>query len=154
VVLAAEYVDREGIDDESLIEVWCVFDADNRDRSASNCQRLSEAFCEAKAKNCHCAFSNPKFELWYLLHYENCRDYVTGQEVDKRLKKHLKNYSKSQRGLYELLESKQGSALKRAKAMRTLVHDSESIIIPSNPSTDVDKLIEFLLSQQHDSSQN
>ena len=40
------------------------------------------------------ALSNPKFEYWLLLHFENANGVATADECDRRLRKHLPGYDK------------------------------------------------------------
>jgi len=44
--------------------------------------------------------SVPSFELWLLLHFEDYFAPIHRHDVVKKLKKHIKNYEKGQKGLY------------------------------------------------------
>lgn len=68
-------------------EVWCVFDVDSFD--------LTDAARTARAAGVRLAVSNPCFELWLLLHHEDCRAHLTGYpQVAQRLRRHLPEYDK------------------------------------------------------------
>jgi hypothetical protein len=45
-------------------------------------------------KRHHFAISNPKFEYWLLLHFEEGNDIANADEVDTRLRRHLPHFNK------------------------------------------------------------
>jgi hypothetical protein len=72
-------------------EAWLVIDKD---------QWLDEhiqELCEwSKEKdNYHFALSNPCFEYWLLLHFENPSGYITKKTCNRRLKRYLPDYDKN-----------------------------------------------------------
>ena len=70
--------------------------------------------------------NNPCLEFWLLLHYEATSKYFNnGEEVEKQLKKHLKDYEKSLKyytkqgnDIYPRLKPHLSSALKNAKTLK------------------------------------
>ncbi len=80
--------------------------------------------------------SNPCIELWYLLHLEECHTELTQNDCIKKLKRHLKHYTKGNLALNEKLQlsQKTSEATARAKALRSY----------NNPSTTIYKMIELL----------
>ena len=80
--------------------------------------------------------SNPCFELWYLLHYQNQQAELSSKECENSLSIHVKNYKKGyiHDKLKLQLSNKKEEAVERAKRLKTY----------SNPSTDVFKIIEDL----------
>ena len=71
-------------------EAWVVIDKDSWTE-----EQLDELFAWSKsAENFGMALSNPKFELWLLLHLEEVRENLTAEECQRRLKRHLPNYEK------------------------------------------------------------
>lgn len=52
-------------------KLWCVFDCDNNKDS-----ELQNAVNFADKNGYKIAFSNPAFEYWYLLHFENHNRYI------------------------------------------------------------------------------
>lgn len=72
-------------------EAWLVVDRDEWDEQALN---KLHAWAQEK-DNYHMALSNPKFEYWLLLHFEDGTGVATAQECDRRLKEKLRNYDKS-----------------------------------------------------------
>ncbi|MFB9923563.1 RloB family protein [Amycolatopsis halotolerans] len=68
-------------------EVWCVVDVDHFP--------LPGAVASAKKLGVKLAVSNPCFEYWLLLHFEDCQTPMTRyQEVERKLKKHVPTYRK------------------------------------------------------------
>ena len=87
-------------------------------------------------KNTYLLYSNPCFELWYLLHCQEQKALLTSKECISKLKIHIKNYKK---GVFDdKLKSKiierKSKSISRAKALPEFC----------NPSTNVYKLIEEL----------
>ena len=76
---------------KSSDEAWLVVDRDEWDEQALN---KLHAWAQEK-DNYHMALSNPKFEYWLLLHFEDGTGVATAQECDRRLKEKLRNYDKS-----------------------------------------------------------
>jgi RloB-like protein len=85
IAYAADFVARAS---EDFDEVWCVYDVDDFD--------VVPAAREAARLRFQLAVSDPCFELWLLLHHEDCAAYLGGyREVEQRLRKHLPRYDKS-----------------------------------------------------------
>ncbi|HTF07791.1 MAG TPA: RloB family protein, partial [Asanoa sp.] len=51
-------------------QIWCVVDVDEFD--------IDAAVVEARRAGVHLAISNPCFELWLLLHHDDCRGALRG----------------------------------------------------------------------------
>jgi hypothetical protein len=87
VELAMSVRDR---DNDSFDEVWCVCDVDDFD--------LTAAVGLAARNDVRLAVSNPCFEVWLLLHFEECMAAMTGYEqLRRRLAKHIPDYDKDPR---------------------------------------------------------
>jgi hypothetical protein len=95
-------------------------------------------FCEGetKIKNATLIASNPCFELWYLLHYQNQQAELLSKECENSLSTHVKNYKKGNVDdkLKMQLSVKKEEAIERARKLKSY----------SNPSTDVFRLMEDL----------
>lgn len=124
-------------------QIWCVFDCDDN----SN-EELLKAEQLAQSYQYHIAFSNPAFELWFLLHFTDQRGFL--ENCDAVIKKlnsgnFIKDYDKSQ-DYFSLLQPRQRDAIQRAKTLierhtsdgRRLLHRD------SNPCTSVVQLVEVL----------
>lgn len=72
-------------------EAWVVVDKDNWDESALN------MLCQWSKKKPNYGFvlSNPKFEYWLLLHFEDGTKATSSSMCTNRLKRYLSNYDKS-----------------------------------------------------------
>jgi hypothetical protein len=72
---------------EEVDELWCVFDVDHYE--------IDGAVRLAAEQNVELAISTPCFELWLLLHLEDCATHLADYKaVARRLKKHLPKYDK------------------------------------------------------------
>lgn len=75
--------------DENLLwdEVWGVFDVDDH-------PGLAEAVSMAEQHGVLVAVSNPCFELWALLHFQDQRAHIERGKLRTALQKHLRGYDK------------------------------------------------------------
>ena len=127
--------------------IWRVFDRDeNSDGS------LQKAKQTAMREGYRLAYSNPSFELWFLLHFVNQKAEIADcQSVIRMLKQtgRLERYEKSQ-DVYDQLKPLQESAIRYAKErVRTLKEEKLEIICrQSNPVTTVADLVEYLNSRR------
>jgi hypothetical protein len=117
-------------------QVWCVYDVDDH-------KRLPDARQQARAHGIHLAISNPCFELWALLHFQNQNSYVERDKLRARLQRHLPEYDKKLPcdQLLPLLEE----AIRRCRHLddRHQKNGTEG----ANPSTGVYLLMEEVRSQ-------
>ena len=118
-------------------EIWVVFDVDTH-------PFLAEARQQAKDNLIRVAISNPCFELWALLHFQDQSAYIKCAEVRDLCKKHMNRYDKelpcSQ--LLPLYEE----ALRRAQALQK-AHEANGTV-GANPSTGVFDLVRSMLAQR------
>lgn len=68
-------------------EIWCVYDVDDH-------AKLLDALQQARAHGIDLAVSNPCFELWALLHFQDQTAHLDRREARSRLKGHLPDYEK------------------------------------------------------------
>jgi hypothetical protein len=111
----------KGILPKSFEKVYAVFDRDDhihyndaltlaqslQGKNLRNDQRLAIEF---KA-----IVSVPSFELWLLLHYENCVAPIHRDDVIDHLKNYIPNYEKGKEGLYKLTKDYYDIAKPRAE---------------------------------------
>lgn len=113
-------------------EVWCVVDVDEFD--------IGSAVTEAGRRGIHLAVSNPCFELWLLLHHDNCTAYCNGYaDVAARLKQHLPGYTKTSLN-FSTYESGIEAAVRRAEKLDPTGQDHGK-----NPSSNVWVLVKKLM---------
>ena len=119
---------------------WAVFDGD--EHIENNRQNWLEALDMARRKSIGVAVSNPSFELWYLLHYQDQDARITRQNLLVRLKRHVPLYEKSLCVFPDPLHPLTQTAIERAKRLTMLRVDLEE---HSNPCTGVHLLVSDLL---------
>jgi len=119
--------------DEMFDEVWCVFDRDDH-------LNIPTAFDLARRSRLNLAFSNPSFELWFLLHFEEQTAYITRDQVITNLKRHIPRYTKSMEGVYGLVSGQLNTAILRCQNLRDM-HRRNGNLDTRNPSSRVDELV-------------
>ncbi|MDH2428590.1 RloB family protein [Sphaerisporangium sp. TRM90804] len=78
LILVKRAIER-GLDDE-VDECWCVFDVEWPQHHPN----LAEAVRLAKEHGIRLAISNPCFELWLILHFEEQTAFITTAEAERR----------------------------------------------------------------------
>lgn len=100
-------------------EVWCVFD---RETERDN-PDFHKAIQKALQYKFLLAVSNPTFEIWYLLHFqEKVGQFSNAEKVKSALRKHIPNYRESS-DVYKLLIGERDNAITRAERLATQVND-------------------------------
>ena len=113
--------------------VWCVFDVDEH-------PHLLDARQQARDNGIDLAVSNPCFELWALLHFQDQTAYLERGEARRRLKEHIPGYEKALP--FKRLHPAYAEAVRRAQNLahrREEAQDSDG-----NPSTGVYRLTEII----------
>lgn len=132
---AERAADQERDDNIRWDQVWGVFDVDAH-------PNLDEARRLAEAESINLAVSNPCFELWALLHFQEQRAHIERDRVRAALQRHLVGYDKELdfRKLHPLYEN----AVQRARDLeREADAHGET---GRNPTTQVYKLTDVILS--------
>ncbi len=116
--------------DDKYDEVWAVFDRDDH-------PMYKEAQQKAHNKNIRCADSDPSFELWLLLHFQDQTAPIDRKAARKELKQHLPEYDKHVN--FESLAAGLDKACLRAEHLcrRAKVNKTDG-----NPSTKVNLLVD------------
>lgn len=114
-------------------KVWGVVDVDEH-------PRLEEARQLAVKNDIDLAISNPCFELWALLHFQEQRAHIERDKAQAALRCHLPGYAK---GLdFPKLHPGYGDAVRRAQALDA---EAERQVAPGrNPTTGVYRLTESI----------
>jgi|SRR5215213_4134141 len=122
--------------------VWAVFDGD--EHRLENPDNWNNAMQIARSKKIELAVSNPCFELWYLLHFQDRAASLTRQDAERLLRKHISDYRKNDILWPVPLELITSEAMRRAKklAERAIADESPE---HNNPCTGVCNLVESLL---------
>jgi hypothetical protein len=111
-------------------ECWVVCDGD--EHRLADPAAWKQAHELAAREGVRLAVSNPSFELWYLLHFQDQHAALDAKDALAKLKKHLPGYTKATVLFPELLP-RTADAIKRAKGLK------------DNPSTGVGQLVGELL---------
>ncbi|MBN1412554.1 MAG: RloB domain-containing protein [Spirochaetales bacterium] len=91
-------------------EAWLVVDKDNWTD-----QQLKQLYSwSLKKDNYGIALSNPNFEFWLLLHFEDGKGIVTARDCKERLKRYLPNYDKDF-DIRKIKDDNINEAVRRAK---------------------------------------
>ncbi len=118
--------------------VWAMFDRDIH-------SRFDEARDLARGNGIRLAISNPCFELWGILHYQEQNGPLGRRECQRQLGGLCPNYSAGSSKVFgdrEVIEQKYAVAVKRAiSSVRSRKEEGKS---GGNPSTTVHLLTEFI----------
>jgi len=117
---------------------WCVFDRDEHGA-------FDEALSKARANGLKTAVSNPCFELWYLLHFKDQNAHIKRDDAKREMENYVKGYCESTPGIYSKIKDDSETAIAKAKALRAM-HPEAGRALFANPSTNVDELVELILS--------
>jgi len=85
---AVKLRDRAVVDEAPYDSVWCVFDVDDH-------PSLPRAKNQAQVNDVELAISNPCFELWLLLHFQEHPGMQDRKRVQAMLRKHVPQYEKA-----------------------------------------------------------
>ena len=125
---------REKDDNLKYDEVWCVFDVDLH-------EHIPEAKQKAGANKVELAISNPCFELWLLLHFQDQRAHTERHHVQSACRGHMPGYDKEVP--FELVFPHYREAVERAAELE---HWQETRgCAGENPSTGVHRLTERIM---------
>jgi hypothetical protein len=121
--------------DENLLydEVWCVYDVDGH-------PRMPDARQQARDNAIEVAVSNPCFELWLLLHFQDQSAPVRCAKVAQLCRRLMPGYVKSPP--CESLMTQQDSAIARAVQLDKWQESRGKI--GGNPSTGVYRLVQAI----------
>lgn len=143
---ALKYKRENRIDKNSKDQTWVVFDYDyNGELQPAQKEEFNTAINKAEGNNIKWAVSNDAFELWYVLHFQNCNaqqlrhwynqriENYTGEKYDKDRKIAMK--------MYDLLLPKQAKAIQRALTLKGQYDEADKAHADKNPFTTVHELV-------------
>ncbi|MFJ2897750.1 RloB family protein [Streptomyces sp. NPDC087218] len=125
-------------------EVWCVIDVE----APVPHEGLADALELARRNGVEVALTNPCFELWLLLHFQDVSGYHTSADAQRTLEKlGTCGYSIGRKHLeYESLRGRYEQAEERARALRQRGTKGHA----GNPWTDADRLVGLLREARHE----
>jgi len=111
--------------------VWCVFDIDEH-------PLVAEAKQQAQENGIEVAISNPCFELWFLLHFQDQTAHIARSHVQRLCREHMPGYEKAPD--CDALMPHQDEAIERAVRLEDWQESRGNA--GENPSTGVHRLIQ------------
>jgi len=135
-------------------DFWVVYDREGVHKYSNDLH--SQSFERAKRENINIAFSNVCFEVWLLLHlvystasYTDCDNFLANSPFRAELaKRKIASYSKSDAGLFDVLDAGLTDARMWAPRMNKATADAsgEDVTKPYllNPYTDVHLLLDAI----------
>lgn len=124
----------KGQRDDNLLfdEIWCVCDVDEH-------PNLSQACNQAREEGIHVALSNPCFELWALLHFQDQTRTIHRHEAQRQVRS-LLGVKEAKLIPLEKLHAGYDEAVQRARELRKTADSTRQ---PGrNPTTNLDELTE------------
>ena len=125
---AVKAIDRAEEEKAEIDAVWCLFDVEWPD----NHPKLDQTVALAKRKNVQIAVSNPSFELWLALHFQDCPVWLDTSAAERLRKSHDGSTDKGVNGaMYmplraEATDRARGLAEKHEKQGTRFPHDNPS----------------------------
>jgi len=118
---------------EERDQIWAVFDRDEH-------PNISQAIARAEAAGVSVAYSNPCFELWLVLHYQDHDAPVGRREIQRTLRRLMPGYdpNQSKKAMFDQIRDLIASAEQRAERMEGRRETERNR--RGNPSTTVYKL--------------
>lgn len=124
---------------------WIVIDRDEERTNGGghSLENFNQARTSADSKNISVAYSNPCFEIWYLLHFEYRNTPIDRDELIEKLVRDIQ-YRKNE--LPGLNQEQQNTAINNAQKLSNSWKDIQGITRPAtdNPSTTVHELVILL----------
>ncbi|MEU4238465.1 RloB family protein [Actinoplanes sp. NPDC026619] len=116
-------------------EVWCVTDVDSYEREGG---KVTAALALAKKAGINVAVSDPCFEVWLLLHHEDCSAHCANcGAVERKLRKRVLAYDKARLN-FRHFAGGLDQAVERARKLEP----------GRNPSTGVWRLVNAVLERE------
>ena len=121
-------------------EIFCVVDVDEH-------ITLGDAIQKARDNGLKLIISNPCFEYWYILHFEEAGSFYTNRpQLYKKLESLLGHrYEKSGCDFFETIYPRTKTAIGNAKAILSGQWHNEEDLSKCDPSTDVHRVVECII---------
>jgi hypothetical protein len=135
VARACEAQRRTREEEGEIDEIWCVFDVE----WPRNHPGLKAAVDEARGNGIHLAVSNPCFELWLILHFQDQNGWLENDGARKLRRKHDGSADKGLDGAVYM--PRRSTAAARAEALDRRHHDDGTAFPHDNPSSGMHRLL-------------
>ena len=145
LVRKAAAAHKDAKDERSEIdEVWCIFDVEQPERHS----RLDDAVALARERGVQIAVSNPCFELWLMLHFQEQSAWLDTNDAKRQLKQHDGTEGKGLDGAMYM--SRRDEAARRASSLAER-HEGNGTNFPNdNPSSGMYRFLEAVESPAED----
>jgi hypothetical protein len=112
--------------------VWAVFDGD--EHRLQDPQNWQAAIAKAQSQKINLAITNPSFEFWYLIHFQDAFAPMSAKEALRQLQRagNLPNYTKAQTLFPDPLLTRTSDAIQRAAKIAQQI-DRDNLDHYSNP---------------------
>ncbi|MXZ78960.1 MAG: RloB domain-containing protein [Gemmatimonadetes bacterium] len=144
VEAAADTRARASQEESEIDEVWCLFDVE----WPRNHPNLKKARDLARASNVKVAVSNPCFELWLLLHFQDQTAWLETDAAKRRLKKYDPSDGKSIDGATYV--PRRAKAADRARSLEKRHRGGRTKFPNNNPSSGMYRFLEAVESPTED----
>lgn len=145
VLYAKKYIEAEKLDLKLGDRGYCVFDSDPK--SNPDIKQTFNILHGCEKKGLYGIYSNPCFEVWFVLHYRTAPYGKTAMQMKSYLKSLISDSEYSETtDIYEKLYPMQEEALKRAREL----HNSQELVHKTvyshecNPYTDIFKFLDYM----------
>lgn len=137
---AVKHKERERLQGDAFSQVWCVFDVESPVSHPS----LNEAIKLARRNGIKCGITNPCFELWLILHFEECHNWLTTDGACRYLVTLPCDYDKDSKNFdYSKCREHRDTAIARADALKA--NFEESVLVKDrNPWASIQELFREL----------
>ena len=136
VKAAADARARHGQDQSEIDEVWCLFDVE----WPENHPNLKEARALAQRSNVKVAVSNPCFELWLLLHFQDQAAPLDTNAAQRLLRDHDDGRGKSLNGATYM--PRRAEAADRARSLEDRHKGNGTSFPKNNPSSGMHRFLD------------
>ena len=138
VKAAVKTIDRAEEEKDEIDEVWCLFDVE----WPQNHPNLDQTVALAKRSKVHIAVSNPSFELWLSLHFQDDPGWLDTKAAERLRKRHDGSTGKGVDGAtYMPLRAK---AAGRARVLAEKHEKERARFLHDNPSSGMYLLLQAL----------
>lgn len=147
VKFAKNFIDKNDIDVELGDKCYCVFDSDPQSNP-----NINEAFSLVRGynhKGLECIFSNPSFEIWFILHYRKAPYGKNADEIKKMVKELVKDIEpeyKETTDIFNILIDKRERALKESIRLHNEQRQVHKSVFSHecNPYTNMFEFVNYL----------
>ena len=135
---ATEARARNTQDQGEIDEVWCLFDVE----WPRNHPNLDEAIDQAAQRDVRLAISNPCFELWLALHFDDQTAWLTTNDAGRLRSNYDRNSGKGLDGATYM--ARRAEAVQRARSLSDK-HKGDGTTFPDdNPSSGMYRLLDAI----------